>query len=35
MRTALLGDRYFEDIQDGEQLYCQPVQMTREAIIDT
>jgi hypothetical protein len=30
-----MGDKYFEDIRDGEQLYCQPVVMTREAIIDT
>jgi len=26
--------RYFNDIQDGEQLHCQPVVMTRESIID-
>lgn len=26
--------RYFEDLKDGEHLHCQPVLMTREAIID-
>ncbi len=26
--------RYFDDIEDGEHLHCQPVLMTREAIID-
>jgi acyl dehydratase len=26
--------RYFEDLKDGEHLHCQPVVMTREAIID-
>jgi acyl dehydratase len=26
--------RYFDDLSDGEPLYCQPVLMTREAIID-
>ena len=29
-----MRETYFEDIRDGEQLYCQPVVMTREAIID-
>ena len=26
--------RYFEDLRDGEHLHCQPVAITREAIID-
>ena len=26
--------RYFDDLKDGEHLHCQPVLMTREAIID-
>jgi hypothetical protein len=26
--------RYFDDLKDGEHLHCQPVVMTREAIID-
>ena len=26
--------RHFDDLRDGEHLYCQPVVMTREAIID-
>ena len=26
--------RYFDDLRDGEHLHCQPVVMTREAIID-
>ncbi len=26
--------RYFDDLRDGERLHCQPVEMTREAIID-
>lgn len=26
--------RYFEDLKDGEHLHCQPVVITREAIID-
>ena len=26
--------RYFEDLREGEQLICEPVAMTREAIID-
>jgi len=26
--------RYFEDLKDGEHLHCQPVVMTREAIVD-
>jgi acyl dehydratase len=26
--------RYFDDLRDGEYLHCQPVLMTREAIID-
>ena len=26
--------KYFEDLKDGEHLHCQPVVMTREAIID-
>lgn len=26
--------KYFEDLKDGEQLHCQTVQMTKEAIID-
>ena len=25
---------YFDDLRDGERLHCQPVEMTREAIID-
>jgi len=29
-----LRKRYFEDLKDGEHLHCQPVVMTREAIID-
>jgi len=29
-----LRKRYFEDLKDGEQLHCQPVVITREAIID-
>jgi acyl dehydratase len=29
-----MGLKYFEDLKDGEQLHCQPVVMTREAIID-
>jgi len=29
-----LKRRYFEDLADGERLHCQPVRMTREAIID-
>ena len=28
-----MGKRYFEDLMDGEHLHCQPVVMTREAII--
>jgi acyl dehydratase len=28
-----VGKRYFEDLMDGEHLLCQPVVMTREAII--
>jgi len=26
--------RYFDDLKDGEHLYCQPVVITREAIIE-
>jgi acyl dehydratase len=26
--------KYFDDLKDGEHLHCQPVVMTREAIID-
>jgi len=26
--------KYFDDLRDGEHLHCQPVAMTREAIID-
>ena len=26
--------KYFEDLKDGEPLFCQPVVMTREAIVD-
>lgn len=26
--------RYFDDLKDGEHLHCEPVVMTREAIID-
>ena len=26
--------RYFEDLREGEQLICEPVAMTREAIIE-
>jgi acyl dehydratase len=26
--------RYFDDLKDGEHLHCQPVVMTREAIIE-
>jgi acyl dehydratase len=29
-----MGRRYFDDLRDGEHLHCQPVVMTREAIID-
>jgi len=29
-----LKKRYFEDLADGQRLACQPVRMTREAIID-
>jgi acyl dehydratase len=31
---AKLKRRYFEDLANGERLCCQPVRMTREAIID-
>jgi len=26
--------RLFDDLKDGEHLYCQPVLMTKEAVID-
>lgn len=29
-----MARRYFDDLSDGEHLHCQPVLMTREAIID-
>jgi acyl dehydratase len=29
-----MESRYFDDLSDGEYLHCQPVVMTREAIID-
>lgn len=29
-----MNKRYFEDLTEGEHLRCQPVRMTREAIID-
>ena len=29
-----MGIKYFEDLSDGEHLNCQPVLMTREAIIE-
>ena len=29
-----MARRYFEDLTEGEPLHCQPVTMTREAIID-
>ena len=29
-----MGKRYFDDLKEGEQLACEPVAMTREAIID-
>ena len=29
-----MARRYFDDLSDGERLNCQPVVMTREAIID-
>ncbi len=28
-----MGKRYFDDLEDGEHLHCQPVVMTREEII--
>ncbi len=31
---AHMARRYFEDLTEGEHLHCQPVIMTREAIID-
>jgi acyl dehydratase len=31
---ARMKKRYFDDLNDGEQLHCQPVVMTQEAIID-
>jgi acyl dehydratase len=30
----VLKKRYFDDLKDGELLHCQPVVITREAIID-
>ena len=29
-----MGIKYFEDIKDGDLLSCQPVEMTKEAIMD-
>jgi acyl dehydratase len=29
-----MNRRYFDDLKDGEHLHCQPLVMTREAIID-
>lgn len=29
-----MGKKYFEDLYDGEHLNCQPVLMTKEAIIE-
>ena len=29
-----MARRYFEDLTDGERLLCQPITITREAIID-
>jgi acyl dehydratase len=34
MKIGGMKTRYFEDLKEGEQLHCQPVVMTREAIMD-
>jgi len=33
-KIARMKKRYFDDLKNGELLHCQPVVMTREAIID-
>ncbi len=34
MEKSGMEKRYFEDLKNGEHLHCQPVVMTKEAIID-
>lgn len=34
LREATVARRYFEDLAEGERLHCQPIIMTREAIVD-
>ena len=34
MSTSIFSKRYFDDLSDGEHLRCEPVEITRDAIID-